>query len=147
MHECENYFEEEDMCGCGCNDHFEEHHEEHHLHLPHERLPHPHKRGILPPFFISAAILKIISKNPMHGYQIAEEISKMLGKEIPKPIVYITLKKLESFGFVVSKWEMREKGPARKVYYITEEGLMILKNYLNLLKKVKAFIDKLLKEE
>jgi len=133
---------------CGYNNHFEEHHKNHPPHSPREHLPppHPHKRGILPPFFISAAILKIISKNPTHGYQIAEEISKMLGKEIPKPVIYITLKKLETFGFVVSKWEMKEKGPARKVYYITENGQIILREYLELLKKVRTFIDKLLEE-
>jgi len=133
---------------CKDNNHFEEYHEEHPPHPSHAHLPPPHlhRRGILPPFFTSAAILKIISKNPTHGYQIAEEISKILGKEIPKPVIYIALKKLESFGFVVSKWETKEKGPARKVYYITEDGQMILREYLELLRKVRKFIDKLLEE-
>jgi len=103
--------------------------------------------GMVPPFLMAAMILKLLSEKPMHGYQIAEEISKMLEKEVPRPVIYFALKKLEKDGFLTFKWEMQEKGPARKIYYITEEGEELLKLKMELLKKFYNLLGKLLGEE
>ena len=106
-----------------------------------------HKIGrMIPPFLMTTIILKVLSEKPMHGYQIAEEISKTLEKEVPKPAIYFALKKLEKGGFLTFKWEMREKGPARKTYYITEEGEELLKHKMELLKKFYKILGKILGE-
>lgn len=97
-----------------------------------------------PPFLMSTITLKLVSKKPMHGYQIAEEISKILEREIPRPVIYFTLKKLEKEGFLTFKWDTQEKGPARKIYYITEEGEELLKYKMELLKEFYQILGKIL---
>jgi len=102
--------------------------------------------GMVPPFLITAIILKVLSEKPVHGYRIAEEISKILEREVPRPVIYFALKKLEKGGFLTFKWEMREKGPARKTYYITEEGEELLKHKMELLKEFHKILGKILGE-
>jgi len=103
--------------------------------------------GVVPPFVMAATILKVLSEKPMHGYQIAEEVSKMLEREVPRPVIYFTLKKLEKDGFLTFKWEMGEKGPARKIYYITEEGKELLKYKMELLREFYRILGKILSEQ
>jgi len=103
--------------------------------------------GMVPPFLMAAIILKVLSEKPMHGYQIAEEASKILEREVSRPVIYFSLKKLEKDGFLTFKWETREKGPARKIYYITEEGEELLKHKMELLKEFYKILGKILGEE
>ncbi|RLE65521.1 MAG: hypothetical protein DRJ47_04940 [Thermoprotei archaeon] len=88
--------------------------------------------------------LKVLSEKPTHGYQLAEEISKKLGKEVPRPMIYNILKHLEERGFATSKWEFGESGPARKIYYITEEGQEALKRKIERIRKFKELLEKIL---
>jgi len=86
-------------------------------------------------------VLKILSKNPMHGYQIEEELSNLLKREIPEGFIYSLLKRLEIKGLVVYKWEMPSSGPARKVYILTEEGKTYLEERTKQIEELKSVID------
>ncbi len=68
---------------------------------------------------IRAGILALLAEEPMHGYQIIQELeSRSGGLWRPSPgSVYPTLQLLEDEGLVV-----REEGEGKRVYSLTEEG-------------------------
>ena len=72
------------------------------------------------------AILSLIAEQPRHGYDI-EQVIESRGMrewtEIGFSSIYYLLNKLEVDGMIVSQLQQPEgKGPARKVYSITELG-------------------------
>jgi len=73
------------------------------------------------------AILSLIVETPRHGYeieQVIEERGMREWTEIGFSSIYYILKKLEESGWVASRIEQDTgRGPARKVYQVTEEGL------------------------
>ena len=92
--------------------------------------------GLLP-----LIVLKMLSKNQMHGYQIEEELYKLLNRKIPEGFIYGLLKRLEVKGLVTYQWETPQSGPARKVYRVTEEGEVYLKERIESIKSIKPLID------
>jgi len=68
---------------------------------------------------IRAGILALLAEEPMHGYQIIQELeSRSGGRWSPSPgSVYPTLQLLEDEGLVV-----REEGEGKRVYSLTDEG-------------------------
>jgi DNA-binding PadR family transcriptional regulator len=68
---------------------------------------------------IRAGILALLAEEPMHGYQIIQELeSRSGGLWRPSPgSVYPTLQLLEDEGLVV-----REEGEGKRVFALTEEG-------------------------
>ncbi len=80
----------------------------------------------------SSSILK-----PSHGYELAEKYTVFgftdAGSD-PGP-VYRTLNLLDPGGFINSKWETEETGPAKKVYSITDEGLKLISSRIELIKE------------
>jgi PadR family transcriptional regulator PadR len=98
-------------------------------------------RGLL-----SLAILSLIKKKVMHGAEVHRLLKEKFGIEVPKSIVYVLLRRLEYLGFVTSKWETEESGPARRVYMITDEGIEYLEAVVEALRDTKKIIDLILAE-
>jgi PadR family transcriptional regulator PadR len=117
--------------GCGYRQHHYRHHHEHMRHLP--------MRGAL-----HLLILKLLEERPLYGAEIKELLKSRLDLDIPSSAVYAILGILEEKGMVVSSWETTEKGAARKVYKITEEGDSYLKEKVENLKRTKKVFDFLL---
>jgi DNA-binding transcriptional ArsR family regulator len=75
------------------------------------------------------AILSLVAERPRHGYDI-EQVIEARGMrewtEIGFSSIYYLLNKLEKGGMIESQLKQPEgKGPARKVYSITEEGRQV----------------------
>jgi len=72
------------------------------------------------------AILSLIVEKPRHGYeieQVIEEREMRNWTEIGFSSIYYILNKLEKEGLISSRTAPAEgRGPARKVYQVTEEG-------------------------
>ncbi len=72
------------------------------------------------------AILSLIVETPRHGYEI-EQVIEHRGMrewtEIGFSSIYYILKKLEMNSWVQSQVESKGRGPARKVYHVTADGL------------------------
>ena len=121
---------------------FHNHHEHNH-HKYHYREHHHHEvsplRGLL-----HIVILKVISETPLHGGEIQRKISEKFGLNVPKAMIYGILRRLEHHNLVTSKWVIEEGGPAKRVYYITDDGLEYLNKAIEKLEKVRSIIDKLL---
>lgn len=73
------------------------------------------------------AVLSLVEERPRHGYeieQVIEERGMRDWTEVGFSSIYYLLKKLEEKGLVASALEKPAgRGPARKVYHITELGL------------------------
>lgn len=72
------------------------------------------------------AILSLIAEKPRHGYEIEQVIAERGMRdwtEIGFSSIYYILTRLKKKGLVASKTQQQAgKGPARKVYTITENG-------------------------
>jgi DNA-binding PadR family transcriptional regulator len=72
------------------------------------------------------AILSLIAERPRHGYeieQVIEERGMREWTEIGFSSIYYLLKKLEQQGLVEGHLEEAKRGPARKVFHITQAGV------------------------
>jgi hypothetical protein len=75
------------------------------------------------------AILGLVAECPRHGYEI-EQIIESRGMrdwtEIGFSSIYYLLNKLEKGGLILSQIQQPEgRGPARKVYTVTQEGKLV----------------------
>ena len=73
-------------------------------------------------------ILFLLSKKPMHGQELAEEIARRKGEKPSPGTIYPALKSLREMGFIISSDEKESK---TIVYTLTERG----KNALRISKR------------
>lgn len=111
----------------------------HHHHHHHKRMLHLPLRGTL-----HLLILKLLEEKPLYGAEIKELLKSKLDLDMPSSVIYAILGMLEEKGMVISSWETPEKGAARKVYRVTEEGINYLKERVERLKRAKKVFDFLL---
>ncbi|MDY6796759.1 MAG: PadR family transcriptional regulator [Actinomycetota bacterium] len=79
--------------------------------------------------FLRPAILLLLAEEPSHGYALLDKLADMgvADKKMPLPMVYRVLRHLEKEGMAVSdQVEQEGRGPARKVYRLTDEGYWTL---------------------
>lgn len=93
--------------------------------------------------FILPCMLLILSDRDYHGYGILDKIKDFGFYETDPDIsvVYRNLAKLEKNGLVSFKWDTSESGPAKKVYGITDQGLLALEDQVLFLTKRKKAIE------
>ena len=77
-------------------------------------------------------ILGMLSKEPMTGYDINKRVKTHIDSfwDISYGQIYPTLRLLEKEGFITKKVEINENRPNRKVYSITNNGVIKLKKWL-----------------
>jgi DNA-binding PadR family transcriptional regulator len=74
---------------------------------------------------VKHAILGLLTKRPMHGYELKNVFEETVGTlwELNVGQIYNTLRLLERDDYVeLTGYEQKGRGPARKVYTITEAG-------------------------
>jgi DNA-binding PadR family transcriptional regulator len=68
-------------------------------------------------------------------------------KANPDPaMVYRTLRYLEKEGFVVSKWDTKGAGPAKRNYSLTQKGIGLLHLWAESIAMRKQVLEKFLKQ-
>lgn len=72
--------------------------------------------------FLSFLILFLLSKKPMHGQEIADELEKRKGERPSPGTIYPALKSLKESGFI-----HEEKEGNKVIYSLTLEGMDALK--------------------
>ncbi|HMX72947.1 MAG TPA: PadR family transcriptional regulator [Anaerolineales bacterium] len=97
----------------------------------------------------SLVLLSVLSrsKEPMYGYQIAKMLEES-GPEIPmmkQGTLYPVLRSLEENGLLESTVEPSVSGPPRRYYKITNDGREALKEWTEIWKITKKFVDANLK--
>lgn len=72
---------------------------------------------------LPAFILLLLTEGPVHGRAISTSLlERMPAFKTDAPAIYRSLQQMELDGEVKSKWDMSQRGPARRVYRITDKG-------------------------
>jgi DNA-binding PadR family transcriptional regulator len=93
-------------------------------------------------------IMAVLANGPVHGYRIAQQLKalSMFAKGEPDHAgVYRALKAMEEEGYVSSKWDLGDTGPARRQYALTRAGRECLTTWLKTLRQYREAIADLLK--
>ena len=88
------------------------------------------KKGVL-----EICVLTLISKKDMYGYEIVQNISKVI--EVNEGTIYPILRRLTKEGYFETYILESNEGPARKYYKITDDGTA---NLNKLTKEWKEFV-------
>jgi DNA-binding PadR family transcriptional regulator len=75
-------------------------------------------------------ILAILRKGESYGYEIIQQVRDITGGDLDwsEPMLYPFLKRLERDGLIRSQWRLSDRGPLRKYYRLTAQGLAELEN-------------------
>lgn len=92
-------------------------------------------------------ILSLIKDKTAHGGEIYQRLKEKFGIDAPRAIIYALLRRMERDGLLVSTWDIRESGPARRMYTITEDGLEYYQSALERFREVMKIIKVLLEEK
>lgn len=97
----------------------------------------------------SLVLLNVLSHStePMYGYQIAKLLEEN-SPDLPlmkQGTLYPVLRSLEENGLLSSMVEPSVSGPPRRYYTITADGREALKEWLEIWKQTKKFVDTILK--
>lgn len=71
------------------------------------------------------ALLALLAKGPAHGYELGQELERLLGAAYPQPNVgqiYVTLGRLEKAGLIEGEEVAQENRPNKKTYRLTTAG-------------------------
>jgi len=102
--------------------------------------------GERPPRFLRAFLLFFIGQEESHGYDLIEKLKNMgiHYENYELGYVYKTLRTMEKEGLIKSKWNLQEKGNARRIYAITKAGKDHLEKWVEILTNLRDSIDSFL---
>jgi len=87
-------------------------------------------------------VLSIVSKKDMYGYELVEEVSRVV--DVNEGTIYPILKRLTNEAYFENYLEESKEGPIRKYYHITAKGKIrqkeILKEWTLFSRSVNQFI-------
>ncbi len=95
---------------------------------------------------LEGCILKVVNNNETYGYEICEKLIEFGFKDISEGSVYPILIRLEKKKLLYSVMKKSPLGPMRKYYYLTEEGISELKDFISSWEEIKKNIDNVLEE-
>lgn len=77
-------------------------------------------------------LLSLVERLPMHGYQMAQEISQRSRGylKLDGGTLYPALRRLEKQGLIVGRWEWMSERQKRRYYQITDKGQQVLQTKL-----------------
>jgi PadR family transcriptional regulator PadR len=78
--------------------------------------------------FLEPCLLLLLHCNEIHGYELLDNLHPFGFAQNPVDLstVYRLLRSLEDEGFITSRWDTSNAGPARRLYRLTEEGDLCL---------------------
>ncbi len=100
-----------------------------------------------PPRFLTPFLLLLIWQRDSHGYELLDQLQKLglaYGDQ-DAGYIYRKLRLMEESGLIVSKWDTKGMGPAKRIYTITEAGIKTLDQWSESLEKMKASLEVFLK--
>ena len=102
----------------------------------------------LPPGTLMMVVLRVLSRQPLHGYAIAQTIRQLSRDElsVEEGSLYPALQKLLIKGWVKASWRESESGRQVREYRITATGRRQLEDEVAEYRRMSSAIDVLLKE-
>ncbi|MFP5317794.1 MAG: PadR family transcriptional regulator [Acidimicrobiia bacterium] len=92
---------------------------------------------------LRTALLVLLSDRESHGYDLALRLAPF-GIEPDMAGLYRTLRSMDRAGDLRSEWSTSSKGPARRVYGLTEEGRRRLQRALDGMEAHHETVERLL---
>ena len=104
--------------------------------------------GHLYRFVEPVLLLMLKEKGRSYGYDLSADLSRyaFTDAEIERAVLYRTLRRLEENGYVTSDWNMKETGPARRVYSLTKEGKQHLREWAHVLGNVASAMSRFVEQ-
>ena len=96
--------------------------------------------------FVQPRVLFHLAQKPAHGYELLEQLDDEEAGAIDPALLYRTLHRFQARGLVSSTWDRAGRGPARRVYEITSEGLEYLHAWVVELRRTRERLDRFLHE-
>ena len=86
---------------------------------------------------LNTVLLVLLLEKPKIGYHLMGELKKFgfETKNIPITIIYRALRNMEVAGLTVSRWEVSQGRPSKRIYYITNNGIKYLKEWKEISKE------------
>jgi PadR family transcriptional regulator, regulatory protein PadR len=102
----------------------------------------------LPPGTLMMVVLRVLSRQPLHGYAIAQTIRQLSRDElsVEEGSLYPALQKLLIKGWVKGSWRESDSGRQVREYRITASGRRQLEEEVAEYRRMSSAIDVLLKE-
>lgn len=93
------------------------------------------------------AILAILAKSPSHGYSLMEGLEGLGidASSFHHSVIYRALRMMELEGLLTSEWDLKDVGPPRRVYKITDMGMRFLKEWASLAKENLKVIERVIR--
>lgn len=96
-------------------------------------------RGVL-----ETLVLAVVEDQPLHGYGIAARLEELGAGEVQGGTLYPVLKKLSNAGWIEADWSMGDHGPAKKIYQLTDEGVVALREQRSSWAQTRDMVDSIL---
>ena len=98
--------------------------------------------------FVEPCLLFFLSQRDSYGYELMTKLDNFgFPKANPDAaMVYRTLRYLEKEGFVVSKWDTKGTGPAKRNYGLTQKGIGLLHLWAESIAMRKQVLAKFIKQ-
>ena len=102
----------------------------------------------LPPGTLMMVVLRVLSRQPLHGYAIAQTIRQLSGDElsVEEGSLYPALQKLLIKGWVTGSWRESDSGRQVREYRITASGRRQLETEMAEYRRTATAIGWLLEE-
>lgn len=97
---------------------------------------------------LAGSLLTLLLREPSYGYLLVDKLKELGIDEalVPYGILYRILREMEMEGLVLSKWEIQESGPSKRIYSITERGKDFLKEWVKSAKENLNMLEKLIEK-
>jgi len=92
---------------------------------------------------LRTALLALLAERESHGYDLAARLSEF-GLAPDMAGLYRTLRSMDRRGELRSEWSTSSKGPARRIYGLTEEGRCRLQRALEGMEAHSVTVERLL---
>ena len=98
--------------------------------------------------YIQPRLLLLLAKKATHGYELMDSLRSVEGDEnLADPgMLYRTLRQFEEDGLVISTWDTQARGPARRVYRLTDAGREHLELWSADIRKTREQLDRFVAE-
>ncbi len=91
--------------------------------------------------WLSPYLLLMLKQWNAHGYELMQKLMLFGFAPIDQATLYRTLRQLEKDGLVVSHWETAVKGPAKRLYSLTESGETFLQGCASTMEQYRKMLD------
>jgi PadR family transcriptional regulator, regulatory protein PadR len=94
----------------------------------------------------SILVLSVLRESPTYGYHLAQIINERSGGLLKwrEGTIYPMLHRLEKQGLIKGKWQVSDTSKPKRVYSLTDAGLLALKQQHQEWDIFSAIIDKIL---